>query len=325
MNFFYTISIVLGQSLQAVDGVLDELFFSSLFNHPEAHHHDGHHHHLYEEWHPFEFSYGVHDPHTHQDYSEHRWHQTIYVWLDQYCNCREGDEHGNMVGEYSVALPDGRIQHVRYNADTIRGTIMEVTYEGEAHHPDIVLPPVVKSLPPTQPPALRFSRSNNQLQERDIDFLLENIFQETTDNNHFDRRNIFQSFEDDLLNQLTEFDLSNPIFNDLPEIQRQPRSYIHDLETSPSRRSQKVATSSRSHRKSKITTVPKKKKIGGATSFASMKIKPFLDKSVQPRKILSSHKLSHLGRSRTRHRVRRPRRMNTRPAPLYRHHHHHYS
>ena len=71
--------------------------------------------------------------------------------LDEYRNCREGDEHGNMVGEYSVALPDGRIQHVRYNADTIRGTIMEVTYEGEAHHPDIVLPPVVKSLPPTQP------------------------------------------------------------------------------------------------------------------------------------------------------------------------------
>ena len=39
--------------------------------HHDEHHghhygpHDYHHHHHYEEWHPFEYSYGVHDPHNH--------------------------------------------------------------------------------------------------------------------------------------------------------------------------------------------------------------------------------------------------------------------
>ena len=36
-----------------------------------------------------------------------------------------------------VALPDGRIQHVRYTAEgNYGGTTMEVTYSGEARHPD---------------------------------------------------------------------------------------------------------------------------------------------------------------------------------------------
>ena len=36
-----------------------------------------------------------------------------------------------------VALPDGRIQHVRYTAESnYGGTTMEVTYSGEARHPD---------------------------------------------------------------------------------------------------------------------------------------------------------------------------------------------
>ena len=39
--------------------------------HHDEHHgphlgpHDYHHHHYYEDWHPFEYSYGVHDPHNH--------------------------------------------------------------------------------------------------------------------------------------------------------------------------------------------------------------------------------------------------------------------
>ena len=52
-----------------------------------------------------------------------------------------------MVGEYSVALPDGRIQHVKYNADTIHGNVMEVTYEGEAQHPDLHFVPVIDEEP----------------------------------------------------------------------------------------------------------------------------------------------------------------------------------
>merc|ERR1719153_357587 len=70
---------------------------------------------------PFHFEYGVHDDKYHTDFSEQR----------------SADESGNMKGEYTVALPDGRIQHVIYHADGgYGGTIMEVSYSGEAHHPD---------------------------------------------------------------------------------------------------------------------------------------------------------------------------------------------
>merc|ERR1712106_547158 len=72
---------------------------------------------------PFAFEYGVHDDQYYTDFSEHR----------------SGDEYGNIVGEYQVALPDGRIQHVKYTADgNYGGTVMEVSYTGEARHPDIV-------------------------------------------------------------------------------------------------------------------------------------------------------------------------------------------
>jgi len=70
---------------------------------------------------PFHFEYGVHDDHYYTDFSE----------------SREGDEYGNIVGEYQVALPDGRIQYVKYTADgNYGGTIMEVSYKGEARHPE---------------------------------------------------------------------------------------------------------------------------------------------------------------------------------------------
>ena len=73
---------------------------------------------------PFHFQYGVHDDKYHTDFSE----------------VRSGDEAGNIKGEYSVHLPDGRIQHVIYHADgNYGGTVMEVKYSGEASHPDIVV------------------------------------------------------------------------------------------------------------------------------------------------------------------------------------------
>ena len=50
---------------------------------------------------PFKFEYGVHDDKYYTYFSEHR----------------SGDEYGNIVGEYQVALPDGRIQYVKYTAD----------------------------------------------------------------------------------------------------------------------------------------------------------------------------------------------------------------
>merc|ERR1711887_265042 len=72
---------------------------------------------------PFHFQYAVHDAKYYTDFSE----------------ARTGDEAGNIKGEYSVALPDGRIQHVIYHADgNYGGTVMDVKYDGKAHHPDIV-------------------------------------------------------------------------------------------------------------------------------------------------------------------------------------------
>ena len=46
---------------------------------------------------------------------------------------------------------------IRYHANRLTGTTMEVTYEGEAHHPDLTLP-LISSPPPT--PIPRLARSN---------------------------------------------------------------------------------------------------------------------------------------------------------------------
>merc|ERR1712055_101857 len=48
------------------------------------------------------------------------------------------DGTGAVSGSYSVNLPDGRIQHVNYQANDITGNIAEVTYEGTASYPDVV-------------------------------------------------------------------------------------------------------------------------------------------------------------------------------------------
>merc|ERR1711887_56940 len=55
------------------------------------------------------------------------------------------DGNGNAEGSYSVALPDGRIQHVNYKADGYEGYVADVTYEGTAVYPEA---PVVKAVAP---------------------------------------------------------------------------------------------------------------------------------------------------------------------------------
>merc|ERR1711983_421673 len=47
-----------------------------------------------------------------------------------------GDGAGNAAGSYSVALPDGRTQHVNYKADGYEGYVADVTYEGTAVYPE---------------------------------------------------------------------------------------------------------------------------------------------------------------------------------------------
>ena len=68
---------------------------------------------------PFQFTYHVHDDDHYVDFTEQR----------------SGDEAGNIVGQYQVALPDGRIQYVEYNADGLGGTVMKVRYGGTAVYP----------------------------------------------------------------------------------------------------------------------------------------------------------------------------------------------
>merc|ERR1711993_39588 len=46
------------------------------------------------------------------------------------------DGASNVQGSYSVALPDGRIQHVKYSSNGYDGYVADVTYEGTAVSPE---------------------------------------------------------------------------------------------------------------------------------------------------------------------------------------------
>merc|ERR1712113_128561 len=68
---------------------------------------------------PYTYQYGVAD-----DYSKANFQKA-----------ESQDEGGNVQGEYTIALPDGRIQHTKYTADPLNGYIADVTYEGTAVFP----------------------------------------------------------------------------------------------------------------------------------------------------------------------------------------------
>merc|ERR1712227_445564 len=51
------------------------------------------------------------------------------------------DGASNVAGSYSVALPDGRIQHVKYTSNGYDGFVADVTYEGTAVYPEEVVAP----------------------------------------------------------------------------------------------------------------------------------------------------------------------------------------
>ena len=68
---------------------------------------------------PYTYQYGVAD-----DYSKANFQKA-----------ESQDGSGNVQGEYTIALPDGRIQHTKYTADPVNGYIADVTYEGTPVYP----------------------------------------------------------------------------------------------------------------------------------------------------------------------------------------------
>merc|ERR1712018_925025 len=50
------------------------------------------------------------------------------------------DGASNVQGSYRVALPDGRIQHVKYSSNGYDGYVADVTYEGTAAYPEAPAP-----------------------------------------------------------------------------------------------------------------------------------------------------------------------------------------
>jgi len=83
-----------------------------------------------EEAKPFAYDYAVNDHYTGAAFSKNE----------------QSDGH-NVQGSYSVALPDGRIQTVKYVADHYGGYNAEVTYEGEAQYPEYHPKPAYKPAP----------------------------------------------------------------------------------------------------------------------------------------------------------------------------------
>merc|ERR1711936_511437 len=53
-------------------------------------------------------------------------------------------------GTYTVVLPDGRVQTVKYTADDYAGYVADVSYQGEAVYPDVK---PYKPAPPKYPAA----------------------------------------------------------------------------------------------------------------------------------------------------------------------------
>ena len=69
---------------------------------------------------PFTYTYAVAD-----DYSKANFNQQ-----------ESNDGNSNVQGSYSVALPDGRIQTVKYTSNGYDGLVADVTYEGTAQYPE---------------------------------------------------------------------------------------------------------------------------------------------------------------------------------------------
>ncbi|KAF0295508.1 Pro-resilin [Amphibalanus amphitrite] len=85
---------------------------------------------------PYAFDYAVKDGYSGADFA-----------------ANENSDGKQTTGYYKVALPDGRIQTVKYVADHYNGFNAEVTYEGEAQYPEYHPAPAYKPAPYKPAPA----------------------------------------------------------------------------------------------------------------------------------------------------------------------------
>merc|ERR1711872_340291 len=70
---------------------------------------------------PYGYQYGVEDAETNASFQK----------------SESQDAKGSVIGQYVIALPDGRIQTTKYTADPIQGFVAEVTYSGTAVYPPV--------------------------------------------------------------------------------------------------------------------------------------------------------------------------------------------
>merc|ERR1712025_517239 len=81
----------------------------------------------------------VHAGYVADDLAEPSPYSYTYAVADDYSGAafqqaENNDGTGVVDGEYSVNLPDGRIQHVKYHANDYDGYVADVTCEGEPHY-----------------------------------------------------------------------------------------------------------------------------------------------------------------------------------------------
>ena len=77
---------------------------------------------------PYSFQYGVDDAESKASFQA----------------SESQDAGGSVLGSYTVALPDGRIQTTKYSVDPVLGFVAEVTYTGTPVYPPVLpgqLPP----------------------------------------------------------------------------------------------------------------------------------------------------------------------------------------
>merc|ERR1712106_1146592 len=78
----------------------------------------------YETEKPCSYQYGVADDYSNSNFNA----------------AENADAAGNVKGSYSVALPDGRIQTVKYTSDNYNGYVADVSYEGTPVYPPAAVP-----------------------------------------------------------------------------------------------------------------------------------------------------------------------------------------